>query len=132
MQLRFVALATAMTVLGSVDIAAQNADLTVLHGVPGLSGPVDVLANGNQLFSFDFGDQEGPLSLAPGAYAIDVQLNGSSILSANVNLAADTDYSAIAHLDANLGSPKRLGEQLFGYDTPRNMASFLLYTMYNR
>ena len=40
--------------------------------------------------------------------------------------------SAIAHLDANLGQPKRLGEQLFGYDTPRNMASFFLYTMYNR
>ncbi|MBK8978368.1 MAG: DUF4397 domain-containing protein [Planctomycetes bacterium] len=85
-------------------ISAQNAELTVLHGVPGLSGPVEVFANGGSLFTFDYGDQLGPLSLPAAGYAIDVRLNGVTILTANVNLAADTSYSAIAHLDA-AGTP---------------------------
>jgi len=86
-------------------LAAQDATVSVLHGVPGLGGPVDVFANGNQLFSFDYGDQQGPLTLAPGSYALEVRQNGSTLLSLNATLAADTDYSVIANLDAN-GSPQ--------------------------
>lgn len=84
--------------------SAQDADLTILHGVPGLPAPVEVFANGGRLFAFEYGQQEGPLALAPGNYNVDIRLNGQSILSAPITLAADTSYSAIAHLDAG-GSP---------------------------
>ena len=84
---------------------AQEASVSVLHGIPGLSAPVDVFANGSLLFSFEYGDQEGPLSLAPGSYALEVRQNGSTLLSLNASLAADEDYSVIANLDAG-GSPQ--------------------------
>jgi hypothetical protein len=85
-------------------LAAQDAALTVLHGVPGLPAPVEVFANGGSLFSFDYGDQRGPLALPAGTYAVEIRLNGNPILSANIPLAAATSYSAIAHLDAG-GTP---------------------------
>jgi len=88
----------------STPAFAQNGSLTAIHGVPGLAGPVDVFANGNQLFSFDFGDQEGPLSLPAGPYNLDIQLNGTSILSGSANLAAGANVSVVAHLDGG-GSP---------------------------
>lgn len=86
-------------------VPAQDAKLTVLHGVPGLPAPVQVLANGNTLFSFDYGEQRGPLSLPAGSYALEVRLNGSTILSANANVAAGADYAAIANLNAT-GTPQ--------------------------
>ncbi len=86
-------------------LAAQDATVTVLHGVPGLNGPVDVFANGSQLFSFDYGDQQGPLELAPGSYALEVRQGGATLLSLNAALSADTDYSVIANLDEN-GNPQ--------------------------
>jgi len=90
-----------------VALPAQDAKVTVLHGVPGLSAPVQVFANGGLLFSFDYGEQRGPLTLAPGSYQLEVRLNGSPILSTNATLAANDDVAVIAHIDAT-GSP-RLG-----------------------
>lgn len=99
-------LATVLSALSLLaPLAAQDATVTVLHGVPGLNGPVDVFANGSQLFSFDYGDQQGPLELAPGSYALEVRQGGSTLLSLNATLAADTDYSVIANLDEN-GTPQ--------------------------
>lgn len=86
-------------------LPAQDARLTVLHGVPGLPAPVQVFANGNQLFSFEYGEQRGPLSLPAGAYALEVRLNGAPILNANATVAAGLDYSVIANLDA-AGTPR--------------------------
>lgn len=88
----------------SLAVPAQDAKVTVLHGVPGLPAPVQVFANGGLLFSFDYGEQRGPLSLPAGAYALDVRLNGNSILATNANVAAGLDYSVIANLDAG-GTP---------------------------
>jgi Domain of unknown function (DUF4397) len=88
-----------------VAVPAQDAKLTVLHGVPGLPAPVQVVANGGVLFSFDYGEQRGPLSLPAGAYALEVRLNGNTILSANANVAAGLDYSVIANLDGT-GTPR--------------------------
>jgi hypothetical protein len=88
-----------------VAVPAQDAKVTVLHGVPGLPAPVQVFANGGLLFSFDYGEQRGPLSLTPGAYTLDVRLNGNTILTANANVAAGLDYSVIANLDAT-GTPR--------------------------
>lgn len=87
------------------SLPAQDATVTVLHGIPGLGAPVDVFANGSLLFSFDYGDQQGPLTLAPGAYNLEVRQNGASLLSLNANLVADIDYSVIANLDAS-GTPQ--------------------------
>jgi hypothetical protein len=86
-------------------LPAQDATVTVLHGIPGLSAPVDVFANGAQLFSFSYGDQEGPLTLPPGSYALEVRQNGGTLLSLNATLTADDDFSVIANLDAS-GSPQ--------------------------
>lgn len=89
--------------LSSLSALAQDATVTVLHGVPGLAAPVEVFADGNRLFAFDYGDQRGPLTLAPGSYTLDVRLNGAVILSTNATLNAGDDVSVIAHLDANGG-----------------------------
>lgn len=86
-------------------LPAQDATVTVLHGVPGLGAPVDVFANGSQLFSFDYGDQQGPLTLPPGSYNLEVRQNGTTLLSLTAALAADIDYSVIANLDAS-GAPQ--------------------------
>ncbi len=85
-------------------LAAQDARVSVLHGIPGLNGPVDVFANGNSLFSFDYGDQRGPLELAPGTYLLEVRQNNNTLLSLNAPLAAGDDVAVIAHLDEN-GAP---------------------------
>lgn len=86
-------------------LPAQDATVTVLHGIPGLGAPVDVFANGSQLFSFDYGDQQGPLTLPPGTYALEVRQNGTTLLSLTAALSADIDYSVIANLDAS-GTPQ--------------------------
>jgi hypothetical protein len=77
---------------------AQNATVSVLHGVPGLPQPVEVFANGNSLFSFDFGDLEGPLRVPAGVINLEVRLNGTPILRASPNLQADVNYTVVAHL----------------------------------
>lgn len=89
----------------AAPLAAQDATVTVLHGVPGLPAPVEVFANGASLFTFDYGEQRGPLQLPPATYALEVRLNGSPILSANATVAAGADYSIAAHLDA-MGMPR--------------------------
>ena len=63
------------------------------------------VANGAQLFTFDYGDQQGPLTLPPGNYALEVRQNGNTLLSLNAALAANIDYSVIANLDAS-GTPQ--------------------------
>lgn len=98
--LKFLAAGTLLTAL-----SAQDAKVTVLHGVPGLPAPVQVFANGGLLFAFDYGQQRGPLTLAPGAYQLEVRLNGNPILSTNAVLNANDDVSVIAHLDA-AGTPR--------------------------
>lgn len=99
-----IAAATALYGLAGSALA-QDASLTVLHGVPGLPGPVEVVANGGTLFSFCYGEQRGPLALPPGQYAVEVQLDGATILSDTYTLNAGDDVSVIANLDAN-GAPK--------------------------
>ncbi len=111
-----IAMAAALTATG----VAQDATVTVLHGVPGLPAPVQVFANGNPLFAFEYGEQRGPLTLAPGAYALEVRLNGNPILAANATLSAGDDVSVIAHLDA-AGTPRLAA---FANDvTPLNLPS---------
>lgn len=81
------------------------AAVSVIHGIPGLPAAVEVFANDGKLFSFNYGELKGPLSLAPATYKIDVRLNGRTVLTASPTLMEGVNYSAIAHLDAK-GSPK--------------------------
>ncbi|MCC6670701.1 MAG: DUF4397 domain-containing protein [Planctomycetes bacterium] len=111
----FLALATASTAL------AQDPRLTVIHGISGLPAPVEVFANGGRLFSFDFGQSRGPLVLSPATYAIEVKLNGQTVLSANPSLAAGKDYTAIAHFRPVTGITLSLYENDIG-DLPRGQA----------
>lgn len=95
--------------LGTPATAVESgkAELYVLHGIP--DTPVDVYVNGTKtLPNFTAGSLEGPLSLDPGSYTFDITAVdadiSTAILSATVPLAADTSYTAVAHLDAG-GSP---------------------------
>jgi hypothetical protein len=84
------------------------AELSVLHGIP--ATPVDVWVNGTvTLEDFQPGSLAGPLDLAPGDYTFVLTAVGdpitSPVLSAGpVALAADTSYTAVAHLKAD-GTP---------------------------
>ena len=82
-----------------------NAQLSVLHGVPGLT--VDVYVNGAlTLNDFMPGTLAGPLSLPAGTYSValtasDAPDDSSPILGPiDLPLAAGMDYTAAAHLDA--------------------------------
>lgn len=87
--------------------AVENgkAELFVLHGVPGLT--VDVYVNGAlTLDDFTPGTLAGPLSLDPGTYSVAITAADAADASAPVlgpidlPLAANTSYTAVAHLDA--------------------------------
>ncbi len=89
--------------------AAGDATLSVLHGVPDLT--VDVWVNGERtLDDFTPGTLAGPLELPPGTYAVAITAADAADASApaigpvNLTLAADTSYTAVAHLDA-AGAP---------------------------
>lgn len=88
---------------------AGNASLSVLHGVPDLT--VDVYVNGARtLDDFTPGSLAGPLDLAPGTYTVAITAADAADASApligpiDLPLAADANYTAVAHLDAS-GSP---------------------------
>lgn len=82
----------------AIPAVAQDAKLTVVHGIPNLPAPVEVFANGASLFQFGYAEVRGPLSVAAGTYAVEVKLNGNVVLSANPTLAAGSSYTAVAHL----------------------------------
>ncbi|RKT33138.1 uncharacterized protein DUF4397 [Microbacterium sp. AG1240] len=89
-------------------ISATTADLSVLHAIP--DTPVDVYVNGAlTLDDFQPGTLAGPLDLAAGSYDIaitapDAADASAPILEATVDLAANTSYTAVAHL-TEAGAP---------------------------
>ncbi|MGL4339079.1 MAG: DUF4397 domain-containing protein [Rhodoglobus sp.] len=90
-------------------ISATNADLYVLHAVPDL--PVDVYVNGAlTLDNFAPGDLAGPLDLPAGKYTVAITAADAADASApaigpiDLTLAANTSYTAVAHLKED-GSP---------------------------
>lgn len=99
----FTRAAVAATLLASFTFA-QRATVSVLHGVPGLSQAVEVFANKNRLFSFDYGELKGPLELQPGRYDIEVKLRGQTILQQSAVLEGNANYSIVAHLKETSGS----------------------------
>ncbi|MHC2998544.1 DUF4397 domain-containing protein [Microbacterium sp. HJ5] len=105
--------AGAVAALGMIAPAsadtAGNAVLSVLHGIP--DTPVDVYVNGAlTLDDFQPGDLAGPLDLPAGDYEValtapDATDDSAPVLGpATLTLEADTNYTAVAHLDES-GAP---------------------------
>ena len=89
--------------------AAENATVSVLHGVPGLT--VDVYANGEELIpDFEPGTLTDPLELPAGTYDLAVFPAGEgpdgepAIEAADVEVPAGANATVVAHLDAD-GEP---------------------------
>lgn len=101
--MRSLIFATAIVAL-PLSLEAQTARLSIIHGIPGLAGPVDVRAAGNSLFTFDYTDVRGPLKVDAGTIPIELWVNGAVALSTSITLTAGLEYSAIAHL-TEAGSP---------------------------
>jgi hypothetical protein len=85
--------------------AADDATVTVVHGVPGLT--VDVFANGKELLpDFKPGTVTDALKLPAGSYDLAVFANGQgpggtpAIKADNVDVPAGANASVVAHLDA--------------------------------
>lgn len=99
------AIAAAIALAGPAQAAEGDAQLSVLHGVPGLT--VDVWVNGDRtLDDFTPGSLAGPLALPPGAYELAITAADAADASAavigpvSVTLAANGNYTAVANLDA--------------------------------
>jgi len=99
--------------------AADDATVSVLHAVPGLT--VDVYANGDELIpDFEPGTLTDPLSLPAGSYDLQVFADGDSpdsgepaIEANDVEVPAGANATVVAHLDAD-GNPTL---SLFANDT---------------
>jgi hypothetical protein len=103
------AIAAAIALAGPAHAAEGDAQLSVLHGVPGLT--VDVWVNGDRtLDDFTPGTLAGPLALPAGAYELAITASNAADASApvigpvTVTLAANGNYTAVANLDAG-GKP---------------------------
>lgn len=89
--------------------AADQAQLSVLHGVPDLT--VDVYVNGERtLDDFEPGQLAGPLKLDAGTYSVAITAADAdddsepAIGPVDLSLDAGGNYTAVAHLEAN-GDP---------------------------
>jgi len=83
--------------------AADDAAVSVLHGIPGLT--VDVYVNGDlTLDNFKPGDLAGPLELPADTYSVEItsKSDKSDVLlgPADVPVEAGGNYTIVAHLDA--------------------------------
>ena len=99
----------ALAGVAPASAADGDAQLSVFHGVPGLT--VDVYVN-NALTLDDFtpGSLAGPLDLAPGTYSVAITASDAADASApaigpiDLTLEAGVNYTAVAHL-SEAGTP---------------------------
>jgi hypothetical protein len=117
------AAALAMSGLALPAHAADQAQLSVLHAVPGLT--VDVYVNGERtLNNFKPGTLAGPLNLDAGTYEVAITAadakddSDPAIGPIDLKLAAGKNYTAVAHLKEN-GDPTAT---LFTNDTSKTDA----------
>lgn len=104
--------------------AADDATVSVLHAVPGLT--VDVYANGEELIpDFEPGTLTDPQSLPAGSYDLQVFADGDTpdsgepaIEANDVEVPAGANATVVAHLDAD-GNPKL---SVFANDTAATAA----------
>ena len=99
----------ALVIFGGVapaSAATGDAQLSVFHGVPGLT--VDVYVNNKlTIDNFKPGDMAGPLDLAPGTYTVAITASDAADASkpaigpVDLKLEAGMNYTAVAHLGAD-------------------------------
>ncbi|ASD21123.1 hypothetical protein B7495_02610 [Cryobacterium sp. LW097] len=99
----------ALAGIAPANAATDVAQLSVLHGVPGLT--VDVYVNDAlTLDNFEPGDIAGPLELPAGTYTVAITASDAADASSpaigpvDISLEAGKNYTAAAHLDA-AGAP---------------------------
>jgi hypothetical protein len=92
-----------------------QANLTAIHGIPGLPQDVDVLVNGELAFSFDFPETVGPVEFDEGEYMIEIQLAGDTVFEQEVMLEDGGNYTVIAHLTYS-GDPDNPGLALSTFE----------------
>ncbi|HYN29338.1 MAG TPA: DUF4397 domain-containing protein [Dermatophilaceae bacterium] len=104
------ALAASSLAFASTASAADDAQVSILHGVPGAT--VDVYANGDEILKdFKPGTLTDPLTLPAGDYDLKVTAagagaNGAAIMEANdVAVPAGANATVVAHLTAD-GKPQ--------------------------
>ena len=102
-------MAGALALVGGPAQAADDAHVSILHGVPGAT--VDVYVNGDELLSdFEPGTLTDPVALPGGDYDLKVVAagdgpGGDAIMEANgVTVPAGANITVVAHLDAD-GNP---------------------------
>lgn len=102
-------MAGALALVGGPAQAADDAHVSILHGVPGAT--VDVYVNGDELLSdFEPGTLTDPVALPGGDYDLKVVAagdgpDGDAIMEANgVTVPAGANITVVAHLDAD-GNP---------------------------
>lgn len=82
----------------AATLSAQTTDFSFAHGLPGLPNPVDVVVDGNTVFTgLNFGDLQ-TTTIAPGGHTIEVQDGGVVLLSASTTTGVDENFTAAAHL----------------------------------
>jgi hypothetical protein len=87
------------------NVAFANADITVLHGIPGANG-VDILANNSVVLPGVDYTQSATLNVPAGSYDLAVNAGSTTVVSlSGVQVENDKSYTVVAHLDAN-GQPK--------------------------
>ncbi len=103
------AMLAGVTALAAPAQAADTAQVSVLHGIPGAT--VDVYANGDELIpGFTPGTLAGPLTLPAGSYDLKVVAagagaGGAAIVEANgVTVPAGANVTIVAHL-TEAGAP---------------------------
>ena len=95
----------------------EPSSLTVIHGIPRLPEPVVLTAGGSSLFEFDYKESRGPLELPAGSYRIGLLLQGTEVLSADIELERGKNYTAVAHLTYIDGESTGIDVTLFENNT---------------
>lgn len=122
-------LAALCFVLGAYGLAADNAYLYIVHGIPGRDiadnlnpgYPIDVLVNGKDCLvrGLSFGSSSGPFTLAAGTYTLDISesntlgpCSNAAVISSSVTLKPGDNTSAVAAINANQPTLVVLGDEL--------------------
>jgi hypothetical protein len=89
--------------LGAGAAHAQAlADLSAVHGIPGLQDPVTVVLTGaaDVDFMFEYGDIFGPAAVPAGTYNVEIiDSDSTTLLTGSATLQEGRSYTAVAHLN---------------------------------
>ncbi|MCB9831512.1 MAG: DUF4397 domain-containing protein [Planctomycetes bacterium] len=78
--------------------SAQNADLTVINGLPGLGAAADLAVDGSTTLTGIAYGQSQATTLAAGTHLIEILDGGAVVVSDNLTVAAGDNVTAVAHL----------------------------------